>query len=114
PDSTPRPPRLSDPEDGQLHFSDFAEPDDCVLLFMAEGPAGIAAATADGIAEAVSKYPECKAGDANAIARWFDDLVWGTDKISREDERIRTTRNVNRTTEVSAAWSAINDISENH
>ena len=105
--------RLYDPEDGQLHFSDFAEPDDCVLLFMAEGPAGIAAATADGIAEAVSKYPECKAVDGNAIARWFDDLVWGTDKISREDERIRTTRNVNRTTEVSADWSSINDIYEN-
>ena len=105
--------RLYDPEDGQLHFSDFAEPDDCVLLFMAEGPAGIAAATADGIAEAVSKYPECKPVDGNAIARWFDDLVWGTDKISREDERIRTTRNVNRTTEVSADWSSINDIYEN-
>jgi alkyldihydroxyacetonephosphate synthase len=105
--------RLYDPEDGQLHFADFAEPDDCVLLFMAEGPAGIAAATADGIAEAVSKYPECKAVDGNAIARWFDDLVWGTDKISREDERIRTTRNVNRTTEVSADWSSINDIYEN-
>ena len=105
--------RLYDPEDGQLHFADFAEPDDCVLLFMAEGPAGIAAATADGIAEAVSKYPECKPVDGNAIARWFDDLVWGTDKISREDERIRTTRNVNRTTEVSADWSSINDIYEN-
>ena len=105
--------RLYDPEDGQLHFADFAEPDDCVLLFMAEGPAGIAAATADGIAEAVSKCPECKPVDGNAIARWFDDLVWGTDKISREDERIRTTRNVNRTTEVSADWSSINDIYEN-
>ena len=80
---------------------------------MAEGPAGIAAATADGIADAVSKYPECKAVDGNAIARWFDDLVWGTDKISREDERIRTTLNVNRTTEVSADWSSINDIYEN-
>ena len=105
--------RLYDPEDGQLHFSDFAEPDECVLLFMAEGPAGIAAATADGIADAMSKYPECKQVDGRAIARWFDDLVWGPDKISREDERIRSTRNVNRTTEVSADWSSINDIYEN-
>jgi alkyldihydroxyacetonephosphate synthase len=104
--------RLYDPEDGQLHFSDFAEPDDCVLLFMAEGPADIAAATADGIAEAVSKYPECKQVDGRTIAQWFDDLVWGPDKIAREDERIRTTRNVNRTTEVSADWSSINDIYE--
>ena len=105
--------RLYDPEDGQLHFSDFAEPDECVLLFMAEGPAGIAAATADGIADAMSKYPECKQVDGRAIARWFDDLVWGPDKISREDERIRSTRNVNRTTEVSGDWSSINDIYEN-
>ena len=29
--------RLYDPGDGGLHFSHFAEPDDCVLLFMAEG-----------------------------------------------------------------------------
>ena len=40
--------RLYDPEDGQLHFSQFAAPDDCVVLFMAEGAAGIAKATADG------------------------------------------------------------------
>ena len=40
--------RLYDPGDGGLHFSHFAEPDDCVLLFMAEGAAGIAKATAAG------------------------------------------------------------------
>ena len=34
--------RLYDQEDGQLHFSHFAVPDDCVVLFMAEGAAGIA------------------------------------------------------------------------
>src|SRR3954447_21588306 len=105
--------RLYDPEDAQLHFSAFAAPDDCVLLFMAEGPAGIAKATADGIVEAVSKYEECKPVESRQIGEWFDDLVWGADKIAREDERIRTTRNVNRTTEVSADWSSINDIYEN-
>ena len=51
--------RLYDPGDGGLHFSHFAEPDDCVLLFMAEGAAGIAKATAEGIAEIVARYPEC-------------------------------------------------------
>ena len=30
---TPSVARLYDPEDGQLHFSNFAAPDDCVLLF---------------------------------------------------------------------------------
>jgi alkyldihydroxyacetonephosphate synthase len=104
--------RLYDPEDGQLHFSQFAAPDDCVLLFMAEGAAGIAKATAEGIAEIVARRAECKPVESRLIAEWFDDLVWGVDKIAREDERIRTTRNVNRTTEISADWSSINDIYE--
>ncbi len=104
--------RLYDPGDGGLHFSHFAEPDDCVLLFMAEGAAGIAAATATGIAEIVARYPVCQPVDSGLIASWFDDLVWGPEKITAEDERIRTTRNVNRTTEISADWSTVNDIYE--
>jgi alkyldihydroxyacetonephosphate synthase len=104
--------RLYDPEDGQLHFSGLAAPDDCVLLFMAEGAAGIAKATAEGIAEIVARHPECRPVESRLIAEWFDDLVWGIEKMAREDERIRTTRNVNRTTEISADWSSINDIYE--
>ena len=104
--------RLYDPEDAQLHFSQFATPDDCVLLFMAEGASGIAKATAEGIAEIVARHAECRPVESRLIAEWFDDLVWGADKIAREDERIRTTRNVNRTTEISADWSSINDIYE--
>ncbi len=104
--------RLYDPEDGQLHFSNFAATDDCILLFMAEGNAGIARATAEGIAEIVARHPECTPVDSGLIAEWFDDLVWGPEKITREDERIRTTRNVNRTTEISGDWSSINDIYE--
>ena len=104
--------RLYDPEDGQLHFSNFAATDDCVVLFMAEGNAGIVKATAEGIAEIVARFPECRPIESHFIAEWFADLVWGPDKISREDERIRTTRNVNRTTEISADWSSINAIYE--
>jgi FAD/FMN-containing dehydrogenase len=104
--------RLYDYEDGQLHFSHFAQPDECILLFMAEGNEGITKATADGIAELVAKYPECTPVDPQLISDWFDDLVWGPDKVTREDERIRTTRNVNRTTEISADWSSINKIYE--
>lgn len=104
--------RLYDPEDGGLHFSHFAEADECVLLFMAEGAAGIARATAEGVAEIVARHPECTPVDGELIRTWFEDLTWGPDKISREDERIRTTRNVNRTTEVSADWSSINGIYE--
>ncbi len=104
--------RLYDPEDGQLHFSNFAAPDDCIVLFMAEGNAGISKATADGIAEIVNRYPQCTPVDSQLVADWFDDLVWGPDKVAREDERIRTTHNVNRTTEISADWSTINGIYE--
>ena len=104
--------RLYDVEDGQLHFSHFAQPDDCIVLFMAEGNAGIAKATAEGIREIVAKHPDCAPVEPQLISDWFDDLVWGPDKVTREDERIRTTRNVNRTTEISADWSSVNDIYE--
>ena len=40
--------RVYDPGDAGLHFSHFAAEDDCVLLFMVEGPAGIVKATARG------------------------------------------------------------------
>ena len=104
--------RLYDFEDGQLHFSHFAQPDDCIVLFMAEGNAGIAKATAEGIREIVANHADCAPVEPQLISDWFDDLVWGPDKVTREDERIRTTRNVNRTTEISADWSTINEIYE--
>ncbi len=104
--------RLYDPGDGSIHFSHFAGTDDCVLLFMAEGAPGIARATAEGIDEIVRRHPECARVDSALIEEWFNDLVWGPEKITAEDERIRTTRNVNRTTEISGDWSSINDIYE--
>ena len=102
--------RVYDPGDAGLHFSHFAADDDCVLLFMAEGPAGIAKATAAGIEAVVAGFPECGKVDSAYIETWFNDLCWGPDKITAEDERIRQTLNVNRTTEISADWSSINDI----
>jgi alkyldihydroxyacetonephosphate synthase len=102
--------RLYDPGDANLHFSHFIAEDDCVLLFMAEGPQAIASATAEGIAAAVAKHPECTPVDPAYIETWFNDLCWGPEKITAEDERIRQTRNVNRTTEISADWASINDI----
>jgi alkyldihydroxyacetonephosphate synthase len=104
--------RLYDFEDGQLHFSHFAAPDDCIVLFMAEGSAGISRATAEGIREIVAQHPGCVEVESQLISDWFDDLVWGPDKVTREDQRIFTTRNVNRTTEISADWSSINEIYE--
>ena len=102
--------RVYDPGDAGIHFSHFAAEDDCVLLFMAEGAAGIARATADGIQAIVDKHPECTQVPSEYIETWFNDLCWDASKITAEDERIRQTRNVNRTTEISADWSSINDI----
>jgi alkyldihydroxyacetonephosphate synthase len=81
-------------------------------LFMAEGSAGISRATAEGIREIVAQHPGCVEVESQLISDWFDDLVWGPDKVTREDQRIFTTRNVNRTTEISADWSSINEIYE--
>jgi alkyldihydroxyacetonephosphate synthase len=102
--------RVYDPGDAGLHFSHFAAPDDCVLLFMAEGPAAIAQATAAGIETLVAGFPECTKVDSAYIETWFNDLCWDASKITAEDDRIRQTRNVNRTTEISADWGSINDI----
>lgn len=102
--------RLYDPEDGQLHFSHFAAPDDCILLFMVEGAAGIVEATTEAIEQIVAGHPGCTPVGSAHIETWFNDLVWGPEKITAEDERIRTTRNVNRTTEISADWSSVNAI----
>ena len=105
--------RVYDPADAAFHFSHFAEEDECVLLFMAEGPAGIAKATAKGIEAIVARHPECRKVDSKFIATWFDDLNWGPDKIAQEREEIKQTGNICRTTEISAAWGSINDIYEN-
>jgi alkyldihydroxyacetonephosphate synthase len=104
--------RLYDQEDGYLHFSKFAQQDDCTLIFMAEGNANITAATAEGIAAIVAKHGGCTPVASELIEEWFNDLVWGPDKVERENVRIRTTRNVNRTTEISADWSSIPQIYE--
>lgn len=104
--------RLYDPPDAAFHFSRFAAKDDCVLLFMAEGPAGVVNATIKGIGELVAKHPECREVDTGHIADWFADLNWGPEKLALEREEILATKTMGRTTEVSADWSTICDIYE--
>ncbi len=53
---------------------------------MAEGAAGIARATADGIPAIVDKHPECTQVPSEYIETWFNDLCWGPDKILAEDK----------------------------
>jgi alkyldihydroxyacetonephosphate synthase len=103
--------RLYDVADAAYHFSHFAQ-DRCVLIFMAEGAAGIAKATAEGISDIVSKHGECQKVDSKLIETWFADLNWGPDKIAQERIEIAETQNIGFTTEVSGCWDCINEIYE--
>ncbi len=105
--------RLYDAEDGAQHGFDQFAPDKCVLIFMAEGNARIAGATAEGIAETVARHPECEKIDAKIIEHWFNHLNWGPEKIAEERELIRKTHHMGFTTEVSGNWDCIHAIYEN-
>jgi len=103
--------RLYDPEDGAYHFSHFSN-NRCVMIFMAEGPKGIADATAAAIREIVAGHPECQAVDPMYIQRWFEQLNWGPANVAAEREEIAQTQNIGHTTEISAEWSEIYNIYE--
>jgi alkyldihydroxyacetonephosphate synthase len=105
--------RLYDAEDGTQHgFNQFAE-GQCVLMFMAEGPAGIARATGQGIEEIVARQKACSKIDSRIIANWFNNLNWGPEQVQAERDFIRKTLNMGFTTEVSGNWSCIHTIYEN-
>ena len=105
--------RLYDAQDGAQHgFNQFAD-GKCLLIFMAEGPARIADATAEGIEEIVSQYPECRKVDTRIIENWFNQLNWGPEKLIEEREYIRKNNNMGFTTEVSGNWDCIHAIYEN-
>ena len=75
--------RVYDPGDAGLHFSHFAADDDCVLLFMVEGPAGIATATPRASRPSSRAIPECTPVDSAYIETWFNDLCWGPEQDHR-------------------------------
>ncbi len=103
--------RLYDPEDGDYHFSHFSE-GKCVLIFVAEGPAGIAEATGKAIEQITAGYPECRPVDGRLIKNWFENLNWDPAKIEEERQEIRETGNMGFTTEVSAGWGEIHAVYE--
>ncbi len=105
--------RLYDAEDGAQHSFDQFAPDQCVLMFMAEGNAHMAEATAKGIAEIVAQYDECRPIDGKIIENWFNHLNWGPEKIAEERELIQKNLHIGFTTEVSGNWDQINTIYEN-
>lgn len=101
--------RLYDEEDAAGHFSHFAE-GKCVLIFMAEGPAGITKATAEGIDAIVRKHNISKVVEPKLIETWFAGLNWGPENIAQEMEEIKATQNIGFTTEISGCWDCIYDI----
>lgn len=103
--------RLYDPEDGAYHFSHFAD-GKCVIIFMAEGPDKISAATAEAIETIVAKYNECQKVDTRYIQTWFENLNWDASNLAEERTEIIETKNIGNTTEISANWDIINNIYE--
>lgn len=102
--------RLYDVGDAESHF-DWAD-GQCVILFMAEGPAAITKATADGIEEIVMEFSGVEQVDSALIEKWFAHLNWGAEQIAQERKEILATDNIGITTEISGCWSVINDIYE--
>ena len=97
--------RLYDLQDAEMNF-DWADGEN-VLLFMAEGPASITKATAEGIDEIVKKIEGVTPVDASLIETWFNHLNWGAEQIAQEKKEILATDNIGITTEISGCWDCI-------
>lgn len=101
--------RVYSEEDAAQHFYHFYD-NKCVLLFMSEGPKGIAEATSHGIKEAVEKFKDgiIKRVDDKLIEDWFGHLNWSQDNIDDEIKgMIENDTHAGFTTEVSANWTEI-------
>ncbi|MFT4145797.1 MAG: FAD-binding oxidoreductase [Mobilitalea sp.] len=102
-------------EDAAQHFYHFYE-DRCVLIFMAEGPKGIADATGEAIEAAVEKFREgvVKQVDSRLIENWFNHLNWSQKDIDDEVEgMIENDNHSGFTTEISSDWESIPAIYNN-
>ncbi|WP_320046110.1 FAD-binding oxidoreductase [uncultured Ilyobacter sp.] len=103
--------RLYDEPDAERHFPQ-ASKGKCVLVLMAEGPAGIVQATSEAIEDIMTTYPQSEKVDPKVIETWFNSLCWGLDVLEKEKMRTINTKNGVTTTEVSANWSCIQQIYE--
>jgi alkyldihydroxyacetonephosphate synthase len=100
--------RVYSPEDARQHFADFYQGKNIVVL-VAEGPKGIADATAEAIEELFSGRPHERV-DSGLIQQWFEDLNWGQDKIDAEKAAMLDNAHLGFTTEVSVDWSRVRDL----
>lgn len=97
-------------EDAAQHFSHFAG-GKAVVVIVAEGPQGIADATAEGVERIFDRIPHDRV-DPALIEQWFDGLNWGQDKIDAEKRDMRENAHLGYTTEVSIDWSGVEELFE--
>jgi len=100
--------RLYSEEDAHQYWPEAAK-GKCVLVFICEGPASIAVATAAEIDRVVGRRSH-EALDPSLVVKWFNNLNWGMDKIRAERETMLREHTLGYTTEISANWSDIGDI----
>ncbi len=74
-------------------------------MLVAEGPRGLADATAEAIEELFAGRPHERI-DSGLIRQWFENLNWGQDKIDAEKAAMLEHSHLGYTTEVSVGWSA--------
>jgi len=102
--------RLYSPGDANQHFAHFYQGKNVVIL-VAEGPKGIADATADAIEACFAEVPHT-AVDPALIEAWFDGLNWGQDKIDAEKQVMLHSHHLGYTTEVSINWSKVAELNQ--
>ena len=97
-------------EDAAQHFSHFAG-GKAVVVVVAEGPKGVADATAEGVQAIFDGIPH-EPVDPALIEAWFDNLNWGQDKIDAEKREMLERSHLGYTTEVSIDWSGVAELFE--
>jgi alkyldihydroxyacetonephosphate synthase len=97
--------RVYSPEDARQHFAQLYEGKNVVVL-VAEGPKGIADATAAAIEDLFSGRPDRRV-DSRLIQQWFEGLNWGQDQIDAEKAAMLEHHHLGYTTEVSVDWSGV-------
>jgi alkyldihydroxyacetonephosphate synthase len=100
--------RVYSPEDARQHFAGFYRGKNVVVL-VAEGPKGIADATAEAIEALFAARPDERV-EAGLIRQWFENLNWGQDKIDAEKAAMLEYAHLGYTTEVSVDWSRAGDL----
>jgi alkyldihydroxyacetonephosphate synthase len=100
--------RVYSPEDARQHFADFYQGKNVVVL-IAEGPKGIADATAEAIEALFADRPHERVS-SDRIVQWFQNLNWGQDKIDAEKAAMLENSHLGFTTEVSIDWSRVSDL----